>query len=356
MPADIDKPSPYWFSQKSDKIITSLVKLGENNEETIRAGLKELIHETRLDQRLKQQRNVLIKPNFTLDTYKPGVTTSPLVLKLLVEQIHSFSENITIIEGNGGSYLFSADEAARNHGVFDLTREYGVNWTNVSKLETEKVTRIINKRKMKLALPRQGEFQEPFLISVPVFKNHCMTRVTLGIKNLWGLVPSELRMLHHSNINRYLPLIGEHYNHQFTIIDGTIGLEGNGPMFGDAIELRTLLASSNAVIGDVIATWLMKIDPQQISHISEYARHRGTRIEDIVKQIPSRWSNYQEELKMIRTPSNYLDLLTFKSFALSKVVFDSPLTPMIYFLFNLVNGDRKSITPKKLKKLLEERS
>ena len=325
-------------------------KFQEIELEIIQKIINDIIDKLKWKEKIKPDSKILIKPNFTLNEHKPGVTTSPMFLKAVVSSLYKITRNITIVEGNGGSFLYSADEAAENHGVFDLVKEFGVKWLNISKLPTKKITKKVNGKKISILLPDSIEKYGDTLISLPVFKNHCMTTVTLGIKNLWGLVPSEMRMLLHSNINYYLPLISEYYSHQFTLIDGTIGLEGNGPMFGDPIEMKTILGANNPIIADVLGSWIMKVDPLNVSHIFEFANYVNFDIGEFISNLNKDLEDFRQELKVVRTPSNYLDLLTFKSRSISKIVFDSPLTSPIYKLFNLINGDRTSIPPHELKK------
>ncbi|MHA1205839.1 MAG: DUF362 domain-containing protein [Candidatus Heimdallarchaeaceae archaeon] len=344
------------FVSSSFKNINYIIaKTSGNSSSEIEKTISKIIDNLKWKNILEKDVRIMLKPNFTDVNYRPGVTTSPIVLRSIVKKISEWNENITIVEGNGGSYLFNADEAAKNHGVFDLVEEFGIKWINVSRLPTEKVHAIINKKKIKLMLPKNIHKIGDILISIPVFKNHCMTKITLGIKNLWGLVPDEMRMLLHSKIDYYLPLIASYYNHKLTLIDGTIGLEGNGPMFGKPVEMKTLLGANDPVVADVIGSWIMKNDAKKISHIKSFADYRNYCIDDILNSLPENSNKFQTELKVERTISNFLDLLTFKNKTLAKIVFNSYLTPIIYSLYNLINGDRTSIPPKKLKKKMEDR-
>ncbi|MFW9878414.1 MAG: DUF362 domain-containing protein [Candidatus Thorarchaeota archaeon] len=324
-------------------------RVKESSSENIRKGLIKLIDLLKWRKIIGSDTRILIKPNFTAEYHHPGVTTSPQVIRGLVDILSKWGNEIAIIESNGGSWLFNASSAAKNHGIINLTREYNISWINISDLPTKKITETISNRKISLNLPADIEKTRNVLISLPVFKSHCMTKITLGLKNLWGLIPSELRLLQHSKLNWYLPLIAKYYNHQLTLIDGIVGLEGNGPMFGNPIKMNILFGGNNPIISDIVASWLMKINPKSVDHIKSYARYSDTSIDGVISQIPLSATDFQKEMKFIRTPSNYLDLLTFKSQFLSKIVFDSSLTPLIYYLFNFVNGDRKSIPPKKLR-------
>lgn len=328
----------------------AITKIKNKEQNSINEAMELLLEELEWKKFLSNYSKVLIKPNFTDVIHKPGVTTSPAVLKAMVEILSSWGKEITVIEGNGGSWLFNATVAAKNHGVMELKKEFGTEWLNISELPTKEVEKIVLNKKLKLKLPEKIHQYGEILISLPVFKNHCMTTITLGLKNLWGLIPSELRMFNHSRLNWYLPLIGDYYNHKLTLIDGLIGLEGNGPMYGDPVNMLTFFAGNDSLIVDVIGTWLMKVDPNSIGHIKKSLEFANLSLNQIKKDIPEELSFFQTELKAKKIPSNYLELLTFKSHFISKIVFDSPMTSFIYFLFNLINGDRVSIPPKELKK------
>ncbi|MFX0084972.1 MAG: DUF362 domain-containing protein, partial [Candidatus Hodarchaeota archaeon] len=316
----------------------SMCTLRSNTPQEVEKHVSNVIDSLNWKNIITSDMKVLIKPNFTKEIHEPGVTTSPIVLKALVKYISGWGNEITIIEGNGGSWSFDATQSAFNHGVKELKEEFGVKWVNISNLPRTKYSSKIIKKNLTLELPKDIDKIGDILISLPVFKTHCITKVTLGIKNLWGLIPSEMRMLNHSKLKWYLPLLGNYFNHQLTLIDGTIGLEGNGPMRGDKIEMNTIFGSNDPVIADIIGALLMKIDPRAVDHIVHYAKHMDIEIDTIISKVLEDISDFQVEFNMKRNFSNYLDLITFKSRFISKIVFDSPLTSIIYFLFNLING------------------
>ncbi|MCF2141383.1 MAG: DUF362 domain-containing protein [Candidatus Lokiarchaeota archaeon] len=333
-----------------------VLKLKDNSEENIEEAIIKIYEKLEWSRFISKNTVILLKPNFTNLTYIPGVTTSPLFLEIVVKILSDRCKKIKIIEGNGGSWMFDATDAARNHGVFKLIERYpNVEWINISDLPRKLQKKKINNKNLRLELPENVAQLGDLLISLPVFKNHCMTTVTLGIKNLWGLEPNELRMLNHSKIDYYLPMIGDFYKHKLTLIDGTIGLAGNGPMWGDAIEMRTILGANDPAVADVIGAWIMKTNPANVKHIVEYCKYYHYEINKILNTLPEKSEQFRTELKMERVISNYLDLLTFKNRFISKIVFNSIFTPIIYWIFNLLNGDRESIPPKKLKEKFDKK-
>ncbi|NQE44608.1 hypothetical protein C5S31_01125, partial [ANME-1 cluster archaeon GoMg2] len=64
---------------------------------------------------VKTDSTVFIKPNFTFPYYKEGITTSPELLRNLLEIIKDRADNVIIGESDGGNHSFSADEAFKWH-------------------------------------------------------------------------------------------------------------------------------------------------------------------------------------------------------------------------------------------------
>src|SRR5271167_1647680 len=68
---------------------------------------------------------VSIKPNLTYPTYKPGVTTSPAAVEAMIRALSSRTRNINVVESDGGSYSWPAEEAFIGHGIPEICRRYG---------------------------------------------------------------------------------------------------------------------------------------------------------------------------------------------------------------------------------------
>ena len=61
--------------------------------------------------------HIVIKPNLTYPFHKPGVTTSPRIIRAVVEASKDYSDHITIVESDGGCNSWTADEAFAGHGI-----------------------------------------------------------------------------------------------------------------------------------------------------------------------------------------------------------------------------------------------
>ena len=123
------------------------------------------------------------------------------------------------------------------------------------------------------------------LINVPIAKHHSISQLTLGMKNLMGVIGGNRGRLHH-NIAESLSDIASVIHSDLTVVDATRILTANGPQGGrlqDVRDLDTLIASPDIVAADAYATTLFGLSPEQVPTVVAAAR-RGLGVMDL-KQV-----------------------------------------------------------------------
>lgn len=131
------------------------------------------------------------------------------------------------------------------------------------------------------------EFYQPALeadvfINVPIAKHHSISRLTLAMKNLMGVIGGSRGKLH-TNIAEALADINSVLTSSLTVIDATRILVANGPQGGrieDVRRLDTLIASPDIVVADAYAATLFDIKPEEVPSIVAGA-HRGLGVMDL---------------------------------------------------------------------------
>jgi uncharacterized protein (DUF362 family) len=68
-------------------------------------------------QKVSQDSTVFIKPNFTFPYHKPGITTTPELLKNLLEILKDRADKVIVVESDGGNNSFTADDAFKGHDM-----------------------------------------------------------------------------------------------------------------------------------------------------------------------------------------------------------------------------------------------
>ncbi len=119
-----------------------------------------------------------------------------------------------------------------------------------------------------------------FLVSMPKLKTHHWAGVTLSLKNMFGVIPGSCygwpkNILHWAGIDRAILDINAAVRPDFAIVDGIIGMEGNGPIQGVSKAAGVLIAGDDPVAVDSTSARIMSLAPEKINHIARAATLLG---------------------------------------------------------------------------------
>jgi len=287
---------------------------------------------------VKKDSVVFVKPNFTFSQYKEGVTTSPWLLKCLLEILKDRSGELIVGESDGGNHSFKAEEAFKGHQMYKICREVGAELVNLSKLPSKFIKSKVQGKWVKIQLPEILLEKVDCFISVPVLKVHVVTGVSLGLKNLWGCYPDTMRCLHHQNLDYKLALMAKLLDPKITIVDGLYGLNEHGPMFGKPVRMDLILTSNNVVVADALGAMIIGIPLKKARHIL-IAEREGigtTNLEDV--RINVDWRLYRRQFQIKKTLIDRASSLLFNSDIIAKLVMDSFLTPLAYAIASVLRS------------------
>ncbi len=149
------------------------------------------------------------------------------------------------------------------------------------------------------------------LISLPKMKVHHWVGVTLCLKNLFGLLPGiyygwPKNVLHARGIERSILDLARTVKVHYSIIDGVVGMEGDGPIMGKPKPVGMLILSPFPLAADATAARMMGFDPRKILYLFQAGRFLpGLRQQDVVirGERPARFAaqfDCPEELKEMR--------------------------------------------------------
>ena len=104
------------------------------------------------------------------------------------------------------------------------------------------------------------------VISLPKLKTHELTYYTGAVKNFFGAIPLKCRKKAHLLGKRELfgEAVADIYSvikPQFAVMDGIIGMEGNGPSHGKPVNSGIILASQDCISLDIVAAELIGFNP-----------------------------------------------------------------------------------------------
>lgn len=207
---------------------------------------------------------VLIKPNITAPmSPQTGATTHHELVMGVLDALAGL-ENVMIIESDATSSDF--EENILGWGCTFLYDYPHVSLVNLSNQKTRKIRLEGSYNSYEIEIP-ELLLDYDVLINLPVMKTHILTGLSLGIKNLFGLLPDKNKAYHHIHIHDLLFAIYKRFQPDVTILDGIQGMKGMGPIFGESALARMVLASHDIVALDAIAARIMGFDPCSIGYL-----------------------------------------------------------------------------------------
>ena len=144
-------------------------------------------------------------------------------------------------------------------------------------------------RLRELYLPKTV-LEADFLVSLPKLKTHHWVGATLSLKNMFGIVPGccygwPKNILHWAGITRSILDINSTVRPDFAIVDGIVGMEGNGPIQGTAKASGVLILGEDPVAVDATAARVMGLEPERIDYLAKAGTLLGHLQPDKIRQF-----------------------------------------------------------------------
>ncbi|MGD6935038.1 MAG: DUF362 domain-containing protein [Candidatus Bathyarchaeia archaeon] len=213
---------------------------------------------------------VLIKVNFIVDkTWDTGATTDPIVVEAIILKLKELPVRIIVVESDAS--MTNADKAFEATGMKDMCIRNGVEWLNLRHAKDKIKLEIKDGETLKdITVPKL--VTESAVISAAKLKTHMATTVTLGMKNMFGLLPDKLKMKYHAKgISDVIVDINSVLKSKLTVVDGFVGMEGRGPSDGTPVQMDLIVAGTDPVATDAACCRIIGIDPTQVKHIRKAA-------------------------------------------------------------------------------------
>lgn len=280
---------------------------------------------------------IFIKPNLTYPKFKEGVTTRIEFIENLVaalRQINSTTK-IYIGEGEGGYNSFSMTEALQSMGFYELEKKYqNVKVVNISQIPSKTVELRVEGKPYLINLPELFFDEIDFSITCPVPKVHCMTKISLSFKNQWGCLPDTMRMKNHYVFNKIIGQVCKVLKFKYAFLDGKYGLDDNGPMMGQAVEVNWFVASNSLGAFDAVVSEMMGFNWRDIGHLRGVANLGFIPDQKEIKVIGD-LKPLKRNFSLKRNFWNYPALLAFNSKQLTHFFYFSSYAKILHDIMYL---------------------
>jgi uncharacterized protein (DUF362 family) len=242
-------------------------------------------------------KRVVLKPNLVEYHRDKVINTHPHVIAAVIELCRrEGAAAVLVAEGPGHwrnvEYLVSAS------GLGDVLRHYKTPFIDLNHDEPYKRLNLGRLTGLEHLYLSQTVATADVLISLPKLKTHHWAVATLSLKNLFGTLPGicygwPKNELHWRGIDNSIVDIAATRAPDLCIVDGILGMEGDGPLNGTAKAMGVLVMGDDAVAVDATCCRLMQFDPERVGYLvlaqrKKLGRLAAAQIEQLGETIEQR--------------------------------------------------------------------
>lgn len=249
-------------------------------------------------------KSVLLKPNL-VETGQgvPHINTHPLVVRgaaeaflrlgagrvLVAEGPGHIRDTLLVLEESGLAEVLLEDRIP----FIDLNYEAGFQVPNAGRFSPLKT----------LTFPVTLKGAD-IIVSLAKLKTHHWAGVTLSMKNLFGLMPGSYygwpkNVLHVAGIDHCIIDINATVKPHFAIVDGIVGMEGDGPIMGTPKEVGVLVLGRNLPAVDATCARIMGVDPHRVRHLAMAEGRLGPLREDCIIQVGETIASVRTDFQLL---------------------------------------------------------
>jgi len=234
-------------------------------------------------------RRVLLKPNLVEYERDTVINTHPAVIGAAIEAFLKLGAKEVKV-GEGPGHRRDTDGLLLASGLYPFLKDTKTQFVDLN---------LDDIRQM----PLQSDFmgidslyfadtvlEADLLVSMPKLKTHHWAGMTLSMKNLFGIVPGvkygwPKNFLHWHGINESIVDINSTIRSHFSIVDGIVGMEGNGPIQGTPKPVGLLVFGEDPVAVDATCARVAGLNPDKIEYLRKAGEFLGNLEETRIQQM-----------------------------------------------------------------------
>jgi len=251
-------------------------------------------------------KRVVLKPNFVEHDPNGVVNTHPVLVAAAIEAFRRAGARQVVVAEGPGHYR-DTEHLLTATGLHAVLREHRTRYVDLNNDDARPLRVGSHYTGLgHLYLP-ETLLEADLLVSMPKLKTHHWAGVTLSLKNMFGCIPGAIygwpkNVLHWAGIHESIVDINSTLPVPcFAIVDGIVGMEGNGPIQGDARRCGTLVFGDDLVAVDATAARLMTIDPSRIRYLVEAGRFLGHVAEERIDQVGEPIDRLRQDFRVLPT-------------------------------------------------------
>jgi len=225
-----------------------------------------------IDRNKVRGKRILLKPNL-VETAEgaPHINTHPSVILAAAEALRRL-DAAAIIVAEGQGHRRDSTHVLDESGMGQALREAKLLFVDLNHDDVAPIPNVGRWTKLApLYLPKTL-LNVDWVVSVPKLKTHHWAGVTCAMKNLFGVMPGIVygwpkNVLHHEGISESILDINATLKPTLAIVDGVIGMEGDGPIMGTPKPVGCIIMGTNLPAVDATAVRVMGLNPSGVPYL-----------------------------------------------------------------------------------------
>lgn len=251
-------------------------------------------------------KRVVLKPNLVEFDPAGVINTHPAVISAAIEAFRRLgARSVVVAEGPG--HRRDNEHLVVASGLHAVVKDHAVGYVDLNWDDARPITVRSRFTELRHFYFPQTVLGADLLVSMPKLKTHHWAGVTLSLKNMFGIIPGAVygwpkNVLHWAgidesilDINSTLPVP------TFAIVDGIVGMEGNGPIQGEAKRAGVLLFGDDLAAVDASAARLMGIAAEKVPYLSTAGQFLGNIAQKDIAQAGEPLEPFRKAFKMFGT-------------------------------------------------------
>lgn len=227
-------------------------------------------------------KRVVLKPNLVEYHRDKVINTDPRVVDAVITLCkREGAAEVVVAEGPG--HWRNVQFLVNESGLGAVLEKHGVRFVDVNHDEPVKLPNLGRLTGLDHLYLSRTIVEADVLISLPKLKTHHWAGATLSLKNLFGTLPGicygwPKNELHWRGIPNSIVDIALTRTPDLAVVDGIVGMEGDGPLNGTAKPVGALVMGADLVAVDATCCRLMGIPPERLPTLHLAAQRRLGRL------------------------------------------------------------------------------
>ena len=232
---------------------------------------------------------VLLKPNMVEFDPSSVINTDPRLVAATAAAMWRKGARAVVV-GEGSGHRRDIQYILGRSGLRELLADTNATFVD---LNTAAITRVVLDSRYtelgELWLP-EPVVSADIVVSMPKMKTHHWGGVTLSLKNCFGVVPGRVygwpkNVLHWAGLQNSILDVAAAVRPDLAIVDGIVGMQGDGPIKGEAVPVGVVVMGTDPVAVDATSAHVMGLDPVKVDYLGEAGRFLGQHHIEMIDQL-----------------------------------------------------------------------